>query len=144
MIRHDTTIVIRRPAADVFAALLDLPGYDRWTEMQGSRWLTDGDPRVGTRGEFTMPKGPVKGRLETEIVELDPGRRLTLDTTHPALRWQARSVLDAVPEGTRLRYSGELSLRGWRRLLEPLLGGEVQAGERREVERLKALLERSA
>ena len=51
MIRHDTSIDIHRPSADVFAALLDLPGYDRWTDMRDSRWLTTGKPRVGSRGQ---------------------------------------------------------------------------------------------
>ena len=141
MIRHDTSIEIKRPAADVFAALLDLPGYDRWTDMVDSRWLTPGEPRVGARGEFRMPRGPIKGTLQVEILDLEPGRRVVFDTTHPALRWRAWSVLEPVAEGTRLHYAGEMTLRGWRRILEPLMKGEVQAGERKEVERLKALLE---
>jgi hypothetical protein len=143
MIRHDTSIVIRRPPEAVFGALLDLPGYDRWTEMADSRWLTPGEPRVGTRGEFRLPKGPFNGTLEVEIVDLEPARRVVFETSHPALRWRAWSVLEPVNEGTRLQYAGEMRLLGWRRVLEPFLRGEVQAGERKEVERLKAILEGS-
>jgi hypothetical protein len=32
MIRHRTSIEIGRPPEAVCAALVDLPGYDRWTE----------------------------------------------------------------------------------------------------------------
>jgi uncharacterized protein YndB with AHSA1/START domain len=141
MIRHDTSIVIQRPPEDVFAALLDLPGYDRWTEMRDSRWVTPGEPGVGSRGASRMPGGPLKGAFDIEVVELVPGRRVSFDTTHPALRWRSGAEVEPVAEGTRLHYFGEISLRGWRKVLEPLMQGEVQAGERKEVERLKALLE---
>jgi len=43
--------------------------------------------------------------------------------------------------GTRLTYAGEMSLRGWRRLLEPVMGGEIRDGEAKEAIRLKELLE---
>jgi uncharacterized protein YndB with AHSA1/START domain len=143
MIRHDTSIEIGRPPAEVFEALLDLPGYDRWTEMRESRWVTPGEPRIGSRAQSQMPGGPLKGTFDIEIVELEPGRRVVFDTRHPALRWRSSAEVAPIPEGTRLHYFGEISLRGWRRILEPLMQGEVQAGERKEVERLKALLEAS-
>jgi hypothetical protein len=144
MIRHATSIDIHRPPGAVFAALLDLPGYDQWTEMVDSRWTSEGAPGVGTRGEFTMTKWPLKGTFRVEVVDLQPDRRVAFETSHPALRWRSLAVVEPADGGTRLDYSGELSFRGWRRLLEPLFAGEVQSGERREVERLKALLERSA
>jgi hypothetical protein len=34
-----------------------------------------------------------------------------------------------------------MSLRGWRRLLEPVIGGEIRNGEAKEAIRLKELLE---
>ena len=141
MIRYSTTIDIRRSPADVFAALVDLPGYDSWTPMKDSRWVTPGEPRIGSRAQSRMPGGPLKGTFDIEVVGLEPGRRVAFDTIHPALRWQSTAEVEPVPDGARLRYSGEIALRGWRRILEPFMRGEVQSGERKEVERLKALLE---
>ena len=63
---------------------------------------------------------------------------------NPALRWRSWADLEPVPKGTSLHYYGEITMRGWRRILEPLLRAEVQAGERKEVERLKALVEGAA
>jgi hypothetical protein len=68
---------------------------------------------------------------------------VAFDTAHSALRWRSLAVVEPSASGTRLDYSGELSLRGWRRLLEPFMAGEVQSGERREIERRKALFGRS-
>ena len=43
--------------------------------------------------------------------------------------------------GSSVTYSGEMSLLGWRRILEPFMGGEVSKGEATEIRRFKALLE---
>ena len=88
-----------------------------------------------------MAKGPIKGMLEMELVELDPDRRVVFHVTHPDLDWTADSTLEAAGSGTRLTYAGELRLLGWRRLLEPLMGREVRQEEANEALRLKALLE---
>ena len=61
--------------------------------------------------------------------------------THPTLEWKAVSTLAAAGTGTRLTYAGDLRLRGWRRLLEPIMAREVRRGEASEALQLKALLE---
>ena len=40
-----------------------------------------------------------------------------------------------------MRSTGQIRLRGIRRLFEPLMGGEVRRGEAAELSRLKAMLE---
>ena len=98
-------------------------------------------PVVGMRGRFRMAKGPITGMLDMELTELDPDRRIVFRVTHPRLDWNAVSTLVPADDGTRLTYAGELRLRGWRRLLEPLVAREVRQGEAGEAVRLKALLE---
>ena len=43
-----------------------------------------------------------------------------------------------------MTYAGDISLLGWRRILEPMMAGEAQAGEAKEAERFKELLETEA
>jgi uncharacterized protein YndB with AHSA1/START domain len=100
-----------------------------------------GRPGVGTTGRFRMSEGPIKGMLEMRIAELEPDRRLVIRVSHPALDWTATSTVAADGGGTRLTYAGELGFKGWRRLLEPLMAGEVRKGEAQEALRLKAILE---
>ena len=127
--------------ADVFAALLDPDRYAEWTPMVDTRFH-DVAPRVGTRGDFRMERGPLKGRYEMEIVALDPERRLDFRVDGSSLRWNAHIGLEPDGDaGTRLTYAGDLSLRGWRRLLEPLLAGEVRSGEAKEAEQLRHVIE---
>ena len=141
MIHYSSMVTIKRPPGDVFAALLDPDRYSQWTPMVDTRFH-DAEPRVGTRGDFRMERGPLKGRYEMEIVTLDPGRRLEFLVEGSSLLWNAQIGLE--PDGnagTRMTYAGDLSLLGWRRLLEPLFAGEVRSGEAKEAEQLRDVLE---
>lgn len=144
MIRYSSEVTIERPPRVVFEALLDPARYAQWTPMTDMAFDDDGPRRVGQRGHFRMAEGPIKGRLEMEIVELEPDRRVTFRVTHPSLDWLAVNTITPEGERTRLTYAGELSLRGAMRLAEPFMRGEIQRGEASEALRLKALLEAEA
>lgn len=141
MIRYTSDVTIARPPREVLEALLDAKTYERWTEMAETRFDTPGRPRVGTRGSFRMPSGPLKGLYSMEITELEPDRRLVVLVESPKMRWTAVSTLAPEGAGTRLTYAGEISLKGLLRTMEPLMAGEVARGEAREAEAFKALLE---
>jgi carbon monoxide dehydrogenase subunit G len=144
MIHYSSMVTIKRPPGDVFAALLDPERYAQWTPMVDTRFH-DAEPRVGTRGDFRFERGPLKGSYEMEIVALDPGRRLEFRVHGSSLRWNAQIGLE--PDGnagTRMTYAGDLSLLGWRRLLEPLFAAEVRSGEAKEAEQLRDVLETEA
>ena len=144
MIHYSTIVSIRRPPSDVLAALLDPDQYPKWTEMVDTRFEGEGAPRVGTRGVFRLPAGPLKGRYTMEIVTLEPDRRLDIRIDGSGLRWISRVSLEPEVGGTRMTYAGDISLLGWRRILEPLMAREAQAGEAKEAERFKELLEAEA
>lgn len=141
MIRYSSEVTIDRPPHVVFEALLDPALYGQWTDMVDMRFDNVGQPKVGTRGQFRLAKGPIKGMLDVELTELEADRRLVFRINHPGVEWKAISTLEPIGTGTRLTYDGEVQLRGWRRLLEPLAAAEVGGGEAREAQRLKALLE---
>lgn len=141
MISYSTLVAIRRPPHEVFAALLDADLYSKWTEMVDTRFLGTDAPRVGSRGEFRLPGGPLKGQYAMEILTLEPDRRLDIKIDGSGLHWISRVTLEPSDGGTKMTYAGEISLRGWRRILEPVMAGEARAGEAKEAERFKALLE---
>jgi len=141
MIHYASDVTIARPPHAVYEALLDPDLYPRWTDMVDVSFDGAGAPRVGTKGRFRMAKGPIKGMLEMELTELDPDKRVVFRVTHPTLDWEAVSTLEPAGNGTKLTYAGDLQLRGWRRLLEPIMAREVRTGEAAEALRLKAILE---
>lgn len=144
MIRYTSDVTIDRPPSEVFAALLDPVLAGEWTPMVDMSFEDDGPPRIGQRGRFRLAEGPIKGLLDMEIVEFEPDRRVAYRVTHPSLLWRAVTSLRPEGSGTRVTYAGEMSLRGWRRILEPIMGGEVRKGEAGEILKLKALLEARA
>jgi uncharacterized protein YndB with AHSA1/START domain len=143
MIRYSSEVTIARPPHEVFDALLDPARYAQWTDMVDMSFDGAARPQVGTRGQFRLAKGPIKGMLDVELTELEPDRRVVFQITHQTLDWRAVSVLEPAGTGTRLTYAGEIRLRGWRRLLEPMVAGEARRGEGGEALRLKELLEGS-
>ncbi|MCI0344212.1 MAG: SRPBCC family protein [Chloroflexi bacterium] len=144
MIRYSSEVTINRPSSVVFEALLDPDLFAQWTPMADVIFEDAGPPRVGSRGRFRMTEGPFKGPLAMEIVELEPNRRVAFQVSHPALDWRSVTTLREEGSGTRVTYAGEMSLRGWRRILEPIMGGEVTKGEAAEIRKLKTLLEGEA
>ena len=141
MIHYSSDVTIARPPHAVYEAFLDPDLYSKWTDMVEVSFDGLDPPGVGTRGRFRMAKGPFKGTLEMELIELETDRRVVFHVTHPDLDWTAVSTLEPAGTGTRLTYAGDLQLNGWRRLLEPLMAREVRSGEAAEALRLKALLE---
>ena len=141
MIRYSSEVTIDRPPHAVYEALLDPELYPQWTDMVDVAFDGAEPPGVGTRGRFRLASGPIKGTLEMEVADLEPDRRVVIRVTHPSLDWTAVSTLATAGSGTRLTYAGEIRMRGWRRLLEPLAAREVRTGEAGEATRLKALLE---
>lgn len=144
MIRYSSQVTIQRTPSEVLNALLNADLYSKWTPMVDVEFDGGGRPAVGTTGRFRMAEGPIKGLLEMRIAELDPARRLVIKVTHPSMDWTAVSTVAPDGTGTQLTYAGEIALKGWRRLLEPLMAGEVRTGEAREAVALKAVLESQA
>lgn len=144
MIRYSSDVTIDRPPRAVFEALLNPALYAQWTPMVDLAFEDAGPPRIGLRGRFRMAEGPIKGMLDMEIVELEPDRRVAFRVTHPSLAWTAVTSLRPEGAGTRVTYAGEMSLRGWRRILEPIMSREVGKGEATEILKFKALLEGDA
>ncbi|MEO5705268.1 MAG: SRPBCC family protein [Candidatus Limnocylindrales bacterium] len=141
MIKYSSDVSINRSPSEVLGALLDADMYSKWTPMVDVEFDGAERPGVGTTGRFRMAEGPIKGMLEMRIAELDPDRRLVIKVTHPSMDWTAVSTVTPEGGGTRLTYAGEIGLKGWRRLLEPLMAGEIRNGEAAEARKLKALLE---
>jgi uncharacterized protein YndB with AHSA1/START domain len=140
MIRYDSRVHIARPPADVYRGLTDAERFSSWTDMVDVE-APARPPVVGDRVRFRLAAGPIKSPLEAAYVALEPDRRVVMRIDHPWLAWTSTSDLTPTETGTELRYAGQVSLRGWRRLLEPFMAGAVRDGEHGEAVRLQALLE---
>jgi hypothetical protein len=141
MIHYAGQVGVARQAPDVYAAINDIARWPEWTDMRDVQPDTPGQIHVGSAGTFTLAKGPFNGPISYVATTVEPDRRIVYRLTHPAFDWQAEMAVEPAVTGARLSTSGSFRLRGWRRLLEPLVRGEIQRGELAELDRLKAILE---
>src|SRR5689334_17650708 len=103
------------------------------------RRLTDGPFGAGTRMEVTFGMGPIKARVGLEITEVEQDRGLAWTSFSGPIRWDGAYRLEPTGSRTVVSQTGSLIFSGLWRLIEPIAGAEIRAGEVKELERLKAL-----
>lgn len=141
MIRYEAHITVMGPPQEVFASVADFRTWSGWTDMIDITPDGDGRLHVGDGGTFALAKGPFRGKLRYETIELEPGRRVVYRITHRALDWRADLSVRASEGGAEVTNAGSVRLKGLWRLLQPLVGRELAATEAAELERLKSMLE---
>ena len=139
---YRTSTVIARPVADVFAYLTNVSAWSEWMNVENVHALDEGPPRVGLRAEGQMGEGQRTDTFGVEITRLEPGHVIGFRTTSGPIDWSGKWEVRAIDDRrTEVTSVGEMRLKGLRRLLEPLMAGEVRKGEAAELARLRGLLE---
>lgn len=143
MIKYASDIVVDRPLAEVAAYIVDPTTHAEWMgDVAGVENLTPGNTGVGGRYRYAIRKGPMAIDLTLRIAKLDDEAIEYITEPGGAISWAARIAYEPVDPGrTLVRSTGQMSLNGIRRLLEPLMAGEVRAGEAAELVALKRVLE---
>jgi hypothetical protein len=140
MFNYAAAVTVERTAAEVFAAVNDIERWPQWTDMKDVRPDQTGAAGVGSTGTFSLP-GPFTGPIRYELTEMVPDRRVTYEMTHRAFDWTAEISVEPRGPSSGLSTSGTFRLRGWWRLLQPIVAREVSRGEAAELSRIRALLE---
>lgn len=143
MIRSETQATIESPPDKVWRYAADILRHDKWMSVTDPRTVRGGGDETGDRGRERMKLGPFGWDIEFEVTEAAPGRRLVWRSVSGA-PFQLEVSLDLAPSGstsTLATYGAALELRGLWRLLTPLIAMEAEAGPKRELGRLKALVE---
>jgi carbon monoxide dehydrogenase subunit G len=141
MVAYSTDTFIDRPPEQVFPYITDPGQHAAWMDVAEARAL-DGQPaKVGSRVAAVVAWGPIRLNTEWEVSELEPDRRYGFRTTRGPMDWAGAFTIEPEGTGSRVASSGAVEFRGFLRLLQPLMAGEVRSGEARELRRLKALVE---
>ena len=140
MVRIEYSIDVARPAEEVFEHLVDL---DRLPEWQSSAVKSRADEPLA-EGVRIFECRRALGReihSELEVTEFERPRRLTLKTLKGPVRFTVDHRLAEADGGTRLTVVAEGKAGGFMRLGQPVLARTVEAELRKDLERLKELLE---
>ena len=143
-VRFENTVVIERPAAEVFAFLADLENVPRWNyAIESTRKISEGPVGVGTTYRQTRTI-PSRSEESLEVTDLEPDRRFAvrgdLGPFHGTLTYQ----LEPAGEATRLVNTADLEARGVMKLAAPLAGGRVRDAVAANLLELKRFLEAKA
>ena len=143
MITVEKSIVIDRPAEDVFAYVSDHTNAPRWQRgLIEVRRATDGPIGVGTR--HTLVRTFMGRRMEAsnEFTQYEPNKLVGFKIASDGATAQAWYVVE--PEGTdraRLTSRIEMQPSGLFRLAQPLIAASLRREVEANLDDLKVLLE---
>jgi hypothetical protein len=110
---------------EVFAYMADFSKVSEWdpsaveAHALGDSGVVEAGSRYSVTSEFLGRRVP----LTYEITEIDPPRRVLLRAESDAVISVDEMTFRALPEGgTELTYDADLSLKGARRLFDPIFG----------------------
>jgi uncharacterized protein YndB with AHSA1/START domain len=140
VILYKSAVTIARPPEVVFPYLVEPKLQATWSDVP-MRPLTDGPFGPGSQLEVTFGMGPLEAKVVLLITTVEPGRRMTWQTSDGKIEWEGEYLLVPSGDATELRQDGRLTFKGLWRLIEPLVGGEIKKGEVKELDKLKAVVE---
>jgi uncharacterized protein YndB with AHSA1/START domain len=139
-------IVIDRPRDQVAGYAADPTHAPEWyVNIESVDWKTAPPVRVGSRMAFVARFLRRRLAYEYEVVDLVPGERLVMRTAEGPFPMETTYTWEAVGEGrTRmtLRNRGEPS--GFSKVGTPLMASAMRRANRKDLDRLKMLMERTA
>ena len=134
---------IRQPPDEVFATLADFEANPRWQKgMKTCRFVTEPPLRVGSRYEQEASFLGRKILSLFEVVELEPGRSITITTIESSFPITVTRTVEPDGEGgSRVRAEVTGDATGFFRIARPLLARMVQRSVDRDYRVLKETLE---
>jgi uncharacterized membrane protein len=140
-----TEIVIERPRERVAAYAADPSNAPEWyVNIKSVEWKTPPPFRVGSQLAFVAHFLGRRLAYTYEIVDLVPNERLVMRTAEGPFPMETTYAWDAAGESTTrmtLRNRGEPS--GFSKLAAPLMAVAMRRANRKDLARLKMVLERS-
>ena len=135
-------LMVNRPVEQVFAWLTNAenqPKFDKSSLKMEA--LTPGPWRVGTQFRELRDLGGRKTEVLSEVAELESNRRFVIRSkTGP--EWLGVWQFEPEGNGTRLRWTGQLRMKGFGRVLEPLIGRQMRSQINQQFAQLPSLIER--
>jgi uncharacterized protein YndB with AHSA1/START domain len=143
-VRIDESVQIARPPEEVWDAVADYAFDLQW--RKGLRDMSPdppGPPRPGTKVHEVVRSLGRDFIADTVVTDLDPGAsyRFAGNGTIGGLAGARTVRSGADGTGAMFTYEIELAPEGSSRLLGPLLGPMVRSGLKKDLQKLKALLE---
>lgn len=140
-IKYSIDITMNRPVDRVFTFLTDAPNHPRWDRSSlAMEPLEPGPWRAGLTFREVRQIGPRQVEIRSTIAGFAPNRSFDIRSlSGPPFQGHWRFAPEA--GGTRLRWTGEMQLKGPARLFAPLTAQSFRKSADANFARLKEILE---
>lgn len=141
-----TEIEIRRPREDVAAYAGDPTNAPEWySSIRSIEWRTPPPLGVGSRMDFVAHFLGRRLAYTYEIAELVPGKRVVMRTAQGPFPMETTYEWEAVAQAaTRMRLRNRGNPSGFSRLAAPFMASAVRRANRKDLAKLKEILESPA
>ena len=139
-----TEIASARPRTDVAAYAADPDNATAWYEnIKAVEWQSPRPLGVGTRLAFVARFLGRRLAYTYEVVEVVPAERFVMRTAQGPFPMQTTYTWEDAGEGaTRMTLHNRGEPTGFARLMGPVVAAAMRRENRKDLERLKAILER--
>ena len=139
-----TEIASARPRTDVAAYAADPDNATAWYEnIKAVEWQSPRPLAVGTRLAFVARFLGRRLAYTYEVVEIVPAERFVMRTAQGPFPMQTTYTWEDAGEGaTRMTLHNRGEPTGFARLVGPVVAAAMRRENRKDLERLKAILER--
>ena len=141
MLEFAATLEVKHPIADVFAWLTNATNQGKFDKGSVEMHLLTPEPwQTGSQFREVRNLGGRMVTVFSEIGELVPNQHFVIRSkTGPD--WLGIWRFEPTANGTRLHWTGQLRMKGFARLFEPLIGRQMRATITQQFAALPALIE---
>ena len=141
-----TEVIIACPVAEVSAFAADPDNVPAWyVNISSVKWKTPRPAAVGSQIAFVASFLWRRLAYTYEIVEFEPTRRLVMRTSEGVLPMETTYEWEPKDRGdTRMTLRNRGVPTGFSRWLSPLIGAAVRRANRKDLARLRQILEAQA
>lgn len=139
-----TEIIIERPVAAVAGYATDPDNAPRWyVNIKRVEWKTPPPLRLGSEVAFVAEFLGRRLAYTYRITALEPERRLVMRTAEGPFPMETTYEWESVGgDGTRMRLRNRGTATGFSALIAPFMSWSIRRANRKDLTRLKEILER--
>jgi uncharacterized protein YndB with AHSA1/START domain len=135
-------VTVRRPVEEVFTVLTDPEQTPRWSRSTvEEEWLTPPPHGVGSRRRAVGQAFGRRSANVAEVVAFEPNRSWTLHSVGGP-SFETSAVFTPGDGGTRVDWTWSFAFRGLLRPVGPLVAAVFRRQFARDLQNLKAMMER--